>query len=734
MRRETANIESVSGAPSVRDLRLERPEVTTRTAVVVMGMHRSGTSVLTRIMSFLGCDLPQTLIPPGRNNEAGYWESRKLTDLNDEILASAGTSWDDWTAFNPGWLRSPRAGSYKALLQQTLEQEFGDSPIFVVKDPRICRFPALWLDALADFGASPKVFHQIRSPVQVGQSLFRRSGIPHEVGHLLWLRHVLDAEFGTRGVPRAFSSYHRLLERGSGFVEEAASPLDIHWPRLGRRAAEEIDEFIDADLRHHADPESVIRDASLSPWLRDAFAILTRWADEGERDGDRGILDDIRNGLDAATNGFYGVVDAARRASRSVATEKAERERLEATLESERRDAQEALGAALEAAANEQEAALAEARAAAESRIGQLGSELEAAEAGLREAQAALAAKSESLRELEAAEADLRESQAALAAKSESLRELEAEHEREMSARARAEVALKNSETERARMLGELAAAQERGRASAAAAEQLANRFAEERTSLQGRIEELRSARASLQDKCNSLQEKLQTVRAKRNALRDDRDALKDERNALKEERDALRGELRTLGDELRALEAERNALRAELERSGARQSAIEERLGASEAQAQSLGTAMAKLQEDESRARRTVEALSRRLKSETRLSVATRKSAAREMGRALLASRHSRLPLLGRFALKRQAARLRTSGVLDPEWYIRANPDVAKAGIDPAVHYLVHGWKEGRQPNGTFAELEGRCRGKAGAADLPSDESTAPGPTDASG
>ena len=49
-------------------------------ALMVLGMHRSGTSALTRIFSLLGADLPKNLMPPSPANKTGYWESQDLMD------------------------------------------------------------------------------------------------------------------------------------------------------------------------------------------------------------------------------------------------------------------------------------------------------------------------------------------------------------------------------------------------------------------------------------------------------------------------------------------------------------------------------------------------------------------------------------------------------------------------------------------------------------------------------
>ena len=64
-------------------------------AILVAGMHRSGTSLLTRVLDISGCDLPATLVEAHPTNDLGHWEPRKIVFLNDEILASAGSSWRD---------------------------------------------------------------------------------------------------------------------------------------------------------------------------------------------------------------------------------------------------------------------------------------------------------------------------------------------------------------------------------------------------------------------------------------------------------------------------------------------------------------------------------------------------------------------------------------------------------------------------------------------------------------
>src|SRR5262245_12867556 len=133
-----------------------RMSKSSRCAMLVLGMHRSGTSAVTRFISMLGADLPKNLMRANAFNEKGYWESDEIVAINDNILKAAGSSWDDWKAIRPDWFESSECVFYKQQLLDILDNDFSNSSLFVVKDPRICRLVPLWLDVLKRFGAEPK--------------------------------------------------------------------------------------------------------------------------------------------------------------------------------------------------------------------------------------------------------------------------------------------------------------------------------------------------------------------------------------------------------------------------------------------------------------------------------------------------------------------------------------------------------------------------------------------------
>src|SRR5262245_11007788 len=213
--RKLSRAESASAPRDMAEggLPVAHPRRLPKTALVVAGMHRSGTSAITRVLSLLGCDLPKTLMGGAASNEAGHWESQTLADFNDALLESAGSSWHDWLLFNPGWYRSPKAEEFKERAGALLAQEFGASRLFVLKDPRICRILPFWLDVFDAAGVKPAIIMPMRNPLEVATSLERRDGFDPGLGHLLWLRHVLEAEAASRGTARFYCDYDALMTR-----------------------------------------------------------------------------------------------------------------------------------------------------------------------------------------------------------------------------------------------------------------------------------------------------------------------------------------------------------------------------------------------------------------------------------------------------------------------------------------------------------------------------------------
>jgi len=221
-------------------------------AVLVLGMHRSGTSATTRILNLLGVDLGGHLLDPADDNTKGFWEHADAVDINDRLLLGLHRSWDDIRGFPDNWETFHCADRAIAEIQSLVQHEFDNTPLWALKDPRLCRVIPVWTEALSREGVEPLFLFVMRHPTEVAQSLAKRDGVSLEFGYALWLRYVTESELATRRYRRVMIRYEDLLKDWRGCMDRVSQSLGIDlMSGQNARSHSEIDSYLDADDRHH---------------------------------------------------------------------------------------------------------------------------------------------------------------------------------------------------------------------------------------------------------------------------------------------------------------------------------------------------------------------------------------------------------------------------------------------------------------------------------------------------
>ena len=224
-------------------------------AILVLGMHRSGTSALARVLNLRGADLGRELLAPKDDNEAGFWENSAILALHEKLLAQLGATWHD--AGIPGaWLDSEPAHEFQRDLGIVLREQFGDSRLLLVKDPRLSLLVPLWIDVLRAQGVQPAFVIMARDPAEVAASLARRDGFSAAKSNLLWLEHMHEAERATRGQTRVFVHYARLLTDWRQELARIEERLQLALPQVDMGTSRAIESFLKPQLRHHRHPAS----------------------------------------------------------------------------------------------------------------------------------------------------------------------------------------------------------------------------------------------------------------------------------------------------------------------------------------------------------------------------------------------------------------------------------------------------------------------------------------------
>jgi GT2 family glycosyltransferase len=669
-----------------------------KVAVTVTGMHRSGTSAVTRVVSLLGADLPKNVMPARQGNEAGHWEPERIVQLNDEILESANSSPYDVSPFPRSWYGSTVEFGFRTRMMELLEEEYGDSSLLVVKDPRICRLVPFWLATFEMAGVSPSFVLVVRNPLEVAASLKERDGCALSRGLMMWLRHTLDAERETRAHPRVIVSYERLLHDWESVARTIADRLEIPWPRLSNRTRAEVERFLSAEHRHFEMSErDLLRHTAVVEWVKSAYAELRRAADSDEAPN-REALDEITRLADDA-DVAYGPIIGELEADRSL-------QRLD--LEARQRELQDRTQE-LEHLSDEAAAARAESERLA-SLLEERDEQLRGREQELQLAASELDARSE---EAERLTAELARRQEAIESGKRELQQLSDGAAAALGERERLAIQLSHHESK----------LEARKRAIEDAQEQLEKRRVQ--------VERLAAELARRQEEIESGKRELQQLSDEAAAARMNSERLASLLEETRASRDKVAGALeareRDLAErqeELAAKDSRIGRLAERVERGRDQLKQARTALAAKDAELQSQALKISRRNEEAGRLRQEMsreqaEAKTLRSELEARAGEVARlhgsvETVREEMARGYLHARPAGLwrstsHMLSWIVRRRldciKAYRaLRRSGQFDAGFYLARYPDVLEQRLNPLMHYVEHGAKERRDPSRAFS------------------------------
>ena len=225
--------------------------------LIVLGMHRSGTSAVCRILNMMGAYFGPEGSSTGFNaeNPKGFWERKDIRKMNDSALFEAKADWYKVADFSYTIIPDQMKEQYTDTARSLVHELDAHRP-WVIKEPRLCLLLPLFLPILE----VPVCIHVYRNPLQVAQSLNSRNGFPLNFGIALWEKYTLSALSNTRGLSNVLISYAGLIERPVETVRNLFEELvSMGIQGLKCPINKEINAFIDKSLFRERDDPNLVK-------------------------------------------------------------------------------------------------------------------------------------------------------------------------------------------------------------------------------------------------------------------------------------------------------------------------------------------------------------------------------------------------------------------------------------------------------------------------------------------
>ena len=230
-----------------------------RPVVVVLGMHRSGTSLLSNLLHYLGVDMADTTDHVSERNAGGFWERPELNRLQDEVLEAIGrpiAAPEHCLPFPAAWWRRKEVQAIKPRLVAFVAGELAKSSnLWGFKDPRTCRLLPLWWEVFRDLELTPIYVHALRSPAESALSMSIKNparAISPTRGELMWIAYNYDIlRYVAPDHPPLTIVYEDWFADGAQVARRLVDALGIGQRLTGDELRECVETMVAPERRHH---------------------------------------------------------------------------------------------------------------------------------------------------------------------------------------------------------------------------------------------------------------------------------------------------------------------------------------------------------------------------------------------------------------------------------------------------------------------------------------------------
>jgi glycosyltransferase involved in cell wall biosynthesis len=242
--------------------------------IAVLGMHRSGTSAITRGLQALGVELGTNLMPPvDNNNSKGFFEDLDVVNLNISLFNHLGLDWHHASPVTDSQVQDLHESGYLLKAESLIREKTNSKKPYGIKDPRLSKLMPFWKEVFQYCQLDVGHIIAFRNPISVARSLSKRDGFSFEKSYLLWLEHVLAALMNTEGANRIVVDFDLLMGNPAREIERIAKAFEL--PVDPNAMLEYASEFLDENLRRNIDqPQDLAIDPRISPLICELYSML----------------------------------------------------------------------------------------------------------------------------------------------------------------------------------------------------------------------------------------------------------------------------------------------------------------------------------------------------------------------------------------------------------------------------------------------------------------------------
>jgi len=220
-----------------------------RKCLVVIGMHRSGTSLMAGLLKIFGAYLGEDLLGANKENEMGHFENKKIVRLNERILKGLGGGWDNLDNLDFDF-NDKKIRVLTNELKEVINSQFKNKNLFCIKDPRISLLIPLYKKIFKDIGVEPCFVVMDRKYIEIAESLKKRNGFSFTKSIGLYKKYNFAISESLPNIKSILINFDAVIKNVDKYHLSLQKNFGIKFKNFNK-ISKDVGEFVSPELKHY---------------------------------------------------------------------------------------------------------------------------------------------------------------------------------------------------------------------------------------------------------------------------------------------------------------------------------------------------------------------------------------------------------------------------------------------------------------------------------------------------